>query len=250
MASKTALTTFPALAASRRTAEFVIAVAPPAARTVLDVGCGIGNVAMHLAAHGYDVTGIDESRAAVTRCTTRGIHAIKADFAKYETSERYDLLLFARSLHHMEDPRGMLRKATRMLSPGGVVVIEEFAFGEVDEFAALWLLTMFRLAVAAGLAGKRPRLPGPRRSALEWWKGIHRHKIHDGRTVIAAARSSLDVARLERVPYLFRYLVPEVKISAKSVAMLEQARALEELTFAAAQRPCIGIRAVCRSVAK
>ena len=236
----------PALAASRNTAEFAIEAAPRGAGTVLDVGCGVGNVAVHLAAHGYRVTGIDESRAAVKRCVRRGIRAIETDFAGYETDERYDVLLFSRSLHHMKDPRRILRKAGGMLAPGGVVLIEEFAFEEVNEFAASWLLAVLRLAVASGLAGKRPRLPGPRRPALGWWKGIHHHKIHDGSTVIAAARSSLHVTRLERVPYLFRYLVPELKKSATSAAVLEHARTLEQITFAAVQRPCIGIRAVCR----
>lgn len=243
-------TRLPALAAAKNTAGFVIGAAPRGARRVLDVGCGIGNVALHLAAHGYEVTGIDESQAAVTRCARRGIRAIKADFAVFETGERYDVLLFSRSLHHIKDPRSVLRKAGRMLTPGGVVLIEEFAFEEVDEFASGWLLTMLRLAVASGLAAKKPRLPAARRPALSWWKGIHHHKIHDGRTVIAAAGASLNLARLERVPYLFRYLVPELKKSTTSVAMLEHARRLEQLTFIAAQRPCIGIRAVCRPAAK
>lgn len=240
-------TTLPALAASRYTAEFVMEAAPRGARGVLDIGCGIGNVAMHLVAHGYRVTGIDESRASVRRCARRGIRAIHADFAEYETDERHDVVLFSRSLHHMKDLRGILRKAGGMLAPGGVVLIEEFAFEEVDEFAASWLLTMLRLAVASGLATKQPRLPGRHRPVLDWWKGIHRHKIHDGETVIAAARSCFSVSRLERVPYLFRYLVPELKKSVKSAAVLEHARALERMTFAAAQRPCIGIRAVCRT---
>jgi SAM-dependent methyltransferase len=239
-------TMLPALVASKNTAAFVMEAAPRGAGAVLDVGCGIGNVALHLVAQGYKVTGIDESRTAARRCIRRGIRAIEADFAEYETRERYDVVLFSRSLHHMKDPRRILRKAGGMLAPGGVVLIEEFAFEEVDEFAAGWLLTMLRLAVASGLAAKQPRLPAARRLALGWWKGIHHHKIHDGRTVIAAARSSLRVARLERVPYLFRYLVPELKKSAKSAAVLEHARALEQLTFAAARRPCIGIRAVCR----
>ena len=239
-------TMLPALAASKDTAEFVIEAAPRRARAVLDVGCGIGNVALHLVAYGYKVTGIDESQAAIKRCARRGIRAIEADFAEYETDERYDVVLFSRSLHHMKDPRRTLRKAGGMLAPGGAVLIEEFAFEEVDEFAARWLLTVLRLAVASRLAGKRPRLPGLRRPALGWWKGIHHHKIHDGRTVIAAARSCFSVSRLERVPYLFRYLVPELKKSVKSAAVLAHARALEQVTFATAQRPLIGIRAVCR----
>lgn len=241
-----ALTMLPALAASRQTAEFAMHAAPHGRRRVLDVGCGIGNVALHLAAHGYQVAGIDDSQAAAKRCARRGIRVVRADFAEFETSQRYDIVLFSRSLHHMTDPRRMLRKAGRMLVPGGVVVIEEFAFEAVDEFAANWLLTMLRFAVASGLTAKKPRLPAVHRPALGWWKGIHHHRIHDGRTVIAAARSSLRVVRLERVPYLFRYLVPELKKSARSVAMLEHARTLEQITFAAARRPCIGIRAICR----
>ena len=237
----------PRLEAAKYTADFFSTVIPRRARTVLDVGCGRGDVAAHLVARGYKVTGIDPSSAAVNQCKRRGIHAIETDFAGYDSTRRYDALLLSRSLHHMNDPRGMLHKAGRMLAPGGLVVIEDFAIEEVDETAARWLLTMLRLVNAVGLAAKqRERLPGQNRAALPWWRGIHRHKIHDGQTVIAAARSSLAVTQIERVPYLFRYLAPELKKSARSAAMLQHAHALELATFGGPKRPFIGIRAICR----
>ncbi len=239
--------TDPRIEAARYTADFVTTAARGRGRCVLDVGCGRGDVAVHLAARGCKVTGIDPSPSAVRQCTRRGIQAIEADFAGYESSQRYDVLLFSRSLHHMNEPRKVLRKAGRMLAPGGMVLIEEFAIEDVDEVSASWLLNMLRLVIASGLTAKQEeKLPGEKRPALPWWQGIHRHKIHHGRTVIAAARSSLIVERLERVPYLFRYLAPLLRKSANSADVLRHAHALEVATFDEARRPFIGIRAICR----
>lgn len=237
----------PALTAARYTADFVVRALPRKARAILDVGCGRGDVAAHLVKRGYEVTGIDISAKAVRACRKRGIAAIHVDFAGYETDRRYDAILFSRSLHHVRDPRGILRRARGLLAPGGVVLIEEFAFESVNEIAASWLVSILRLLYAAGLAsGPMHRLPREGRTALTWWKNRHHDKIHEGRQVIAAAKSCFDVRKLERVPYLFQYAVPVLKKSASSDRLLGQVRALELASFGGAHRPLPGIRAICR----
>ena len=237
----------PALAAARYTADFVAQSLPRRAHTILDVGCGSGDVAAHLVQRGYEVTGIDLSSTAVRNCRKRGIPAIHADFTNYDTDRRYDAILFSRSLHHVEDPRAILRRAGGMLVPRGVLLIEEFAFESVDEISASWLVNALRLLIAGGLANEpRHRLPREGRPALDWWKDRHHEKIHEGRQVIAAAKSCFSVAETEGVPYLFQYAVPILKKSAGSRRVLEQVRALELASFGAGRRPFAGIRAICR----
>ncbi len=50
-----------------------------APRTVLDVGCGSGALLAALAARGIDVTGLENSEAALTYCRNRGLCVCKFD---------------------------------------------------------------------------------------------------------------------------------------------------------------------------
>jgi SAM-dependent methyltransferase len=237
----------PAVEAASDTAAFVIDSVPRHTRAILDVGCGKGLVAMLLARAGYRVTGLDSSPAAVRAAARHGVRAVRANFADYETDERFDAILFSRSLHHMDDPRQALKRAKGLLVRGGRVLIEDFAIEDMDEASAAWILNLLRLLTAAGIAARRKReLPGERFPALAWWKQIHHADIHEGRAMIAAARSCFPAARIERAPYLYRYIVRHLAASAKSSLVLRHVRAMELASFGAAVRPLTGIRAVCR----
>ena len=77
---------------------------PQSPSRVLEVGCGAGDVALALAARGYDVTGLDAALSVpTTTAQAEGarIRWIEADFLFYEESNPYDAVLFTRSLHHM-----------------------------------------------------------------------------------------------------------------------------------------------------
>lgn len=122
--------------------------APPA--RIAEVGCGRGALTVALADLGHDAVGIDRDPTMVAATRARGVRAILADFT-HVAGEQFDVVLFTRSLHHADDLDQTLRHARSLLAPGGVIVIEEFAWERVDRAAAEFLYAHRARLVGAGL---------------------------------------------------------------------------------------------------
>ncbi|MDI5966593.1 class I SAM-dependent methyltransferase [Streptantibioticus silvisoli] len=98
----------------------------------LDLGCGEGDDAIWLAAHGWRVTGVDISAVALERAAR---HAADAGVADRVDWQRHDLarsfpagefdLVSAQFLHsYLAMPReDILRTAAAALAPGGVLLV-------------------------------------------------------------------------------------------------------------------------------
>ena len=111
----------------RRIVEAAIAAAGlPADARVLEVGCGTGGFARHIAtAHpGWRVTGIEPSGAAVAVATSRGCDVNEGTFESLAAVDgSVDLLVALDVLEHCEDDLAAAREAVRVLAPGGVFVM-------------------------------------------------------------------------------------------------------------------------------
>jgi SAM-dependent methyltransferase len=115
--------------------------APPA--RVLDVGCGQGELTTALAVAGYGVLGIDPlapHRDLFRRITLEDL----------EDSERFDAVVAGFSLHHIRDLDLALDKIAGLLAPGGVLVVDEFAWDRLDDTTLDWLYGQRRALAAAG----------------------------------------------------------------------------------------------------
>ena len=101
----------------------------------LDLGCGDGAITVEISRFARRVVGIDvnptflmaarrraerENRANVTFKEDR-IEALK------EPGNSYDLAVFSQSLHHLREPDAGIRQATRVLRPGGRLVVFDLA---------------------------------------------------------------------------------------------------------------------------
>jgi SAM-dependent methyltransferase len=107
--------------------------------TLLDVGCGRGDLAAGWTTTGWHAVGVEPSSEAAEVARLRGIE-VKLGTLHTVTlePESADVAVFRHSLEHVPDPRGDLRKVHAALRPGGSVAIvlpnwnswQRRAFGE------------------------------------------------------------------------------------------------------------------------
>ena len=107
----------------------LVGLLPPVdGRRVLDLGCGVGQLAHHLAASGAsEVVGVDLSERMLERARAEWAHprvtyrreAIeRLDFEP----ARFDLVVSSLVLHYVEDYAGLMSRIASWLAPGGVLV--------------------------------------------------------------------------------------------------------------------------------
>lgn len=123
---------------------------------VLEIGCSVGNISeAFLRYPGLRFTGIDIDGNALMLAKHRFVHAKNFRFARCslrelsEAGERFDYVLFAGMLHHVDDATGetLLRDALQCTSADGVIVIyEPEAVREADG----WFFRLFYALLEQG----------------------------------------------------------------------------------------------------
>jgi SAM-dependent methyltransferase len=108
--------------------ELSAAAAPP----ILELGCGIGRVALHLGRRGHEVWGMDLDRRRLGELERRArdqglpVHPVEGDASRFALGCSFGLILAPMQLAELLGTRGsreMLDAAARHLSPGGAVAI-------------------------------------------------------------------------------------------------------------------------------
>ncbi|MFI6597215.1 class I SAM-dependent methyltransferase [Nonomuraea sp. NPDC050536] len=160
---------------------FIASHLPPVPARVLDAGCGTGSLAACLLSDGYDVTAIDIDPSLASPLVR------VADICSYEDSP-FDAVIFSLSLHHVHSLELAVSRARELLSPGGVLLVDEFAHERADG------------AIADRFYGE----PG----SLGRWREQH-GEYHTGASMLEAISGRFTVASFVRVPYLYRYLEDE-----------------------------------------
>jgi SAM-dependent methyltransferase len=115
-------------AAIRRQVERVLMPRRPPPARVLDVGCGNGEFLLAAAERGYHGEGIDISEPVVAHCRSRGLAARADDFLTAEYAEPFDVITFWDVVEHLRSPAEFLKRARRLLAPGGMVLIKTPGF--------------------------------------------------------------------------------------------------------------------------
>ncbi|MFI6758491.1 methyltransferase domain-containing protein [Micromonospora sp. NPDC050417] len=110
------------LAAAR--AGLVPAATRPGA-VLVDVGCGAGLLAPHVANRGYRHVGVDLTRSALAQAAGHGVAAVNGDAAALPLVDRCaDVVAAGELLEHVPDWRAAVAEACRVLKPGGTLVLD------------------------------------------------------------------------------------------------------------------------------
>ncbi len=110
--------------------------------TLLDVGCGRGDLAARFGANGWLACGLDVSPQAVESARAAGVHAVEGSLTTVEwPDDSFDLIVMNHSLEHMPDPMDALRRARALLRPGGalIVAVPNWTSWQRRLFGTYWL---------------------------------------------------------------------------------------------------------------
>ncbi|MFH1235159.1 MAG: methyltransferase domain-containing protein [Candidatus Diapherotrites archaeon] len=101
-------------------------------KSVLEIGCGTGEIGCSLAFHGARVTGVDFCSASLERAEAlakkhklKGIKFIESDLFELpkKLHEKFDLVLLVGVAHHTNAPRKAFSIACSFLRPGGIILL-------------------------------------------------------------------------------------------------------------------------------
>ena len=110
---------------ARRRVDFLASVAPTA-RSLLDVGCGTGEVLVAARERGWEVRGVEPLEDASREARDgRGLDVRTGTLEESGLPERdHDVVSAFHVLEHIPDTRGFLSTLARWARPGGWVVVE------------------------------------------------------------------------------------------------------------------------------
>jgi SAM-dependent methyltransferase len=94
--------------------------------SVLELGCGTGQLAQYVSTLGFDVTAIDLSPGNIVAARARGVTAEVADFASLPfPDDSFDAALAVNSLLHVppDELQGVLAEIARVLHSGATLTV-------------------------------------------------------------------------------------------------------------------------------
>lgn len=195
--------------ATRHTVDFINSHVRPNS-TILEIGCGDGDVAHQLNSLGHDVTAIDTDAGAIDRARGKSVNAVAARWPDYQ-SDPMNVIVFTRSLHHMGDLNGAIAAARSRLRDGGALLIEDFAFYAANEQTSAWFAAQLRrdpitklLEAAPDSFAEKLLEASPPHNA---WHSNHGHDLHSIEAMTAAVAAQFQIQSVDSTPYLYRYLI-------------------------------------------
>src|SRR5882724_6655971 len=104
------------------------ALVPPATEPgaiLLDAGCGGGLLAPHLSGKGYRHVGVDLRRAGLEQAVEHGVLAVGGDVTALPfAAASVDVVAAGEILEHVTDLPGTVAELSRVLKPGGLLVLD------------------------------------------------------------------------------------------------------------------------------
>jgi SAM-dependent methyltransferase len=196
--------------AAYETLAALAAVLPPPPSRVLEVGCGEGALAALLGERGYEVTALEPDPDAAAAARERNVKVLEEGILAHEGGP-YDVVLFTRSLHHMQRLGEAFAHALERLEPEGLLMAEEFRHEAVSLRGAGFCYDSGELLAAAGMPVETTDHPEID-DLLERWEADlagpdEAHLRHTGTRIVTELQRLADVVFERETPYLWRHIL-------------------------------------------
>jgi len=108
----------------------ILTLMPEDCSTILDVGCGTGNLSYQLQKEGYDVTGFDVSGVALAEAEKRGIKTVQGDLDKKLPFEdnSFDCVVCCQVLQHIFEPLKLVNDMKRVSDKFIIINVPNIAY--------------------------------------------------------------------------------------------------------------------------
>ena len=106
-------------------AKFVISHIPNGVKTILDVGCGTGQISKMLMEEGYEVDCLSPSvylNDQLRNSTNGTIRLFETTYEEFQTESKYDMVLFCESFQYV-DMEKAISKTSSLLNKDGFLLI-------------------------------------------------------------------------------------------------------------------------------
>ena len=178
------------------------AALPPAPARVVEIGCGsLGGFVPLLLSAGYDAVGIDPN-------APEGDEYRRVEFENAERFEDVGAVVAAASLHHVSEPRDVLRRIEDTLGPEGRVVVVEWAWEDFAEPTARWCFERLTAGEnATWLHRHRERWLASGRPWADYLQAWAREeRLHEASKLVRLLDERFEREYLARQPYFFAEL--------------------------------------------
>ncbi len=116
----------------------LIPPSPTPGAVLLDAGCGGGLLAPHLAGKGYCHVGVDLGRIGLRQAAAHGIEVLNADVTALPlASGSVDVVAAGEILEHVRDLPGTVAELSRVLKPGGLLVLDTVNNTALSQFVTV-----------------------------------------------------------------------------------------------------------------
>lgn len=105
--------------------------------SILDIGCGSGELLLHLKNQGFtDVHGLDTSRACIKGLTDNGVHMYSGEIFNNTIDRQFDMIILSHVVEHVYDLVELARILQTYMKPGGFMYVEvpDADMYHVDEY--------------------------------------------------------------------------------------------------------------------
>jgi 2-polyprenyl-6-hydroxyphenyl methylase / 3-demethylubiquinone-9 3-methyltransferase len=117
------------------------ALVPSARRpgaVLVDLGCGAGLLAPHVAGKGYRHVGVDVTTSALRVAAAHGVTVVRGDVTAVPLADGCaDVVTAGEILEHVTDHAAAVGEACRLLRPGGLLVLDTIAATAIGKFVAV-----------------------------------------------------------------------------------------------------------------
>lgn len=154
-------------------------------KTIVDIGCGPGNLLAAVGGKPELIIGVDISQGALEHAMQLGYAPVLADSHHLPFVDGFaDVVVLNAVLHHCDDMRKVLSEAARLVRPGGILITDEDPVSHIayDRGIARWIQSLRERFPLYWLPGRKNKKRSEEEQAWRLQTEIHNQKPGDGVT--------------------------------------------------------------------